>query len=181
MPDRILVGRFGAPHGVRGEIRLQSYTQDPLAITQYGPLSAADGRAFTLVGARPVKDNLLVVGVAGIADRTAAATLTNLELTLDRAILPPPPEDEFYLADLLGMEAYGADGARLGTVVAVPNYGAGDLVEVRPVRGGDSVLYPFTRAAVPSVDLAARRITIEPPTEVDGDARDRSEDSSGTV
>ena len=176
MPDRILVGRFGAPHGVRGEVRLQSFTQDPLAIARYGALVAADGRAFTLTGARMVKNNLLVVRVAGIADRTAAETLTNLDLTLDRAVLPPPEPDEFYLADLIGMEAYGADGARLGTVVDVPNFGAGDLVEVRPTEGGDSVLFPFTKAVVPSVNVTARRITINPPAEVEDDERAQSAD-----
>ncbi len=164
---RIVVGRFGAPHGVRGEVRLQSFTGDPLAVAGYGPLAAADGRSFTLAHVRLVKDNMLVARVAGIATREAAQALTNLELSLDRAALPPPDEDEFYVADLIGLAALEADGTPLGTVVAVPNYGGGDLIEVRPPQGGESLLYPFTKAVVPTIDLAAGRVTIAPPDEVE--------------
>ncbi len=167
MSQRILVGRFGAPHGVRGEIRLRSFTQDPRAVAGYGPLRAADGRMFALTVVRPLKDNMLVVRVAGVADRTAAEALTNLDLTLDRAALPAPDEDEFYVADLVGMQAVDPAGEVLGTVVDVPNYGGGDLVEVRPPTGGDTLLFPFTREVVPVIDFAARRITIVPLSEVD--------------
>lgn len=166
---RIVVGRFGAPHGVRGEVRVQSFTGDPLAIASYGPLATADGRCFTLAHVRRVKDNMLVARVAGIGTREAAQALTNLELTLDRAVLPPPDEDEFYVADLIGLAAVDAEGAPLGIVIDVPNYGGGDLLEVRPPQGGESVLYPFTKAVVPAIDFAARRLTVVPPEEVEGD------------
>ena len=166
---RIVVGRFGAPHGVRGEVRLQSFTGDPLAIAGYGPLTAADGRAFTLAHVRHVKDNMLVARVAGIATREAAQALTNLELSVERAVLPPPDEDEFYVADLVGLAAFEADGTPLGTVIAVPNYGGGDLIEVRPAQGGESLLFPFTKLVVPTIDFAGRRVTIVPPDEVEGD------------
>ena len=166
---RIVVGRFGAPHGVRGEVRLQSFTGDPLAIAGYGPLAAADGRSFTLAHVRHVKDNMLVARVAGVATREAARALTNLELSLDRAVLPPPDEDEFYVADLIGLAVVDAEGAPIGTVIGVPNYGGGDLVEVRPSQGGESVLFPFTKAVVPTIDFAERRVTIVPPDEVEGD------------
>lgn len=168
----ILVGRFGAPHGVRGEVRLQSFTHDPRAIGSYGPLAAPDGRVFTLKSVRLIKDNMLIVRVDGICDRTAAEALTNLDLTLDRAVLPPPDEEEFYIADLIGLDAVDADGERLGTVAGVPNYGGGDLIEVRPLKGGESLLFPFTKAVVPTVDIVGRRVTIVPPIEIDveGDA-----------
>ncbi len=169
MAGRILVGRFGAAHGVRGEVRLQSFTGDPEAIGAYGPLAGSDGLIYRLKSLRPVRDNLLVARVEGIADRDAAERLTHVELTLDRSVLPPPDEEEFYVADLVGLEAVTLDGATLGTIVDVPNYGGGDLVEVRPSAGGESLLFAFTKAVVPSVDTGGRRVTIVPPAEVEGD------------
>ena len=169
MADKILVGRFGAPHGVRGEVRLQSFTGEPRAVANYGPLQAADGRRFTLAAVRPVKDNMLVARVAGVADRDAAAALTNLELFVERAVLPPPDEDEFYVSDLVGMTAVDGEGRALGTVVDVPNYGGGDLVELRPPTGGETVLYPFTKEVVPTIDFAGRTLTVVPPAEVEGE------------
>ena len=168
-PARLVVGRFGAPHGVRGEVRLQSFTQDPLAVAGYGPLRGADGRSFTLDKVRLVKDDMLVARVAGVATREAAQALTHIELTVERAALPPPDEDEVYVADLVGLAAVGADGAPLGTIVGVPNYGGGDLLEVRPPGGGETLLFPFTKAVVPVLDVAAARVTIVPPDEVDAD------------
>ena len=177
MSRRILVGRFGAPHGIRGEVRLQSFTQEPKAIAGYSPLAASDGRAFTLVSVRLVKDNMLVARVAGISDRTAAEGLTGLELTVDRAALPPPDADEFYIADLVGMRAVDSAGEAIGTIIGVPNYGGGDLVEVRPVAGGETLLFPFTRAVVPEIDFAAGSLTIVPPAETDAEEGD--EDGEG--
>ena len=165
---RIVVGRFGAPHGVRGEIRLQSFTADPLAIASYGPLAGPDGRVFTLAGVRRVRDDMLVARVTGIATREAAQALTHIELCVDRAALPPPGEDEFYITDLIGLAAVAADGAPLGTIVDVPNYGGGNLVEVRSAAGGETLLFPFTHAVVPDIDLAGRKVTIVPPDEVEG-------------
>ena len=161
------MGRFGAPHGVRGEVRLQSFTGDVRAIALYGSLQADDGRRFTLAAVRPVKDTMLVARVAGVADRDAAAALTNLELYVERAALPPPDEDEFYVADLVGMAAVDGEGKALGTVVDVPNYGGGDLVEIRPPTGGETLLFPFTRAVVPTIDFPGRTLTIVPPDEVE--------------
>ncbi len=169
MADKILVGRFGAPHGVRGEMRLQSFTGEPRAIADYGPLQAADGRRFELAGVRSVKDNMLVARVTGVMDRDAAAALTNLELYVARSALPPPDEDEFYVADLVGMSALDGEGRMLGTVVDVPNYGGGDLVELRPPRGGETMLLPFTKDVVPTIDFAGRILMIVPPKEVSED------------
>ena len=162
MPSaRILVGRFGAPHGVRGELRLQSFTEDPAAIARYGPLQDASGaRRFEIKALRPVKDNLLVVRLAGVADRTAAEALTNTELFVPRDALPAADEDEFYLADLIGMAAVDEMGAAVGHVLAVPNYGAGDILEIAPAAGGETLLLPFTRAVVPAIDLTQRRVTV---------------------
>ena len=164
----ILVGRFGAPHGVRGEIRLQSFTGDPRAIAGYGPLQAVDGRRFTLTAVRSVKDNMLVARVTGVADRDAAAALTNVELFIERAVLPPPEDDEFYVADLVGMAAVDGEGRVIGQVVDVPNYGGGDLIEIRPTSGGETLIFAFTKAVVPTIDVEARRVTLVPPDEIEG-------------
>ncbi len=167
---RVLLGVIGRPHGVRGLVHVQSYTADPAALAAYGPLSDEAGRRYTLtwrgVGIAEITE-LDTESAAGearpIADRTAAQRLTNRRLYIDRAALPPPAADEFYLADLIGLEALGPDGA-LGEVVAVHEYGAGTSLEIaRP--GAPSLLVPFTRAAVPEVDLDHRRVHVCPPAE----------------
>lgn len=169
MSDDVLVGFFGAPHGVRGEIRLKSLTQDPLAIAGYDGLHDAAGRIFEITAARPVKDDLLVVRIKGVSDRDAAQKLTNSKLFIARAKLPPPDEDEFYLLDLIGLRAETRDGQVLGTIVAVPNFGAGDILEVAP-PAGETLLFPFLRAVVPEIDIEGGRVIIEPPEEIDADA-----------
>ena len=169
MDDAVLVGVFGAPHGVRGELRLKSYMQDPASIDSYGFLSDSAGRRYDLTAVRPLKDDLLVVRVKGVADRDAAQKLTNLQLFIARAKLPPPAEDEFYCRDLIGLRAETSEGFLLGTIVAVPNYGAGDILEVAP-PAGETLLFPFTRAVVPQVDLAAGKVIVEPPVEVADDS-----------
>jgi 16S rRNA processing protein RimM len=164
--DRVPVARFGAAHGVRGEVRLKSYTGDPLAVRSYGPLEAGDGRSFVITHARPAagssSPDMLVVRVEGVGDRNKAETLNGIELTIPRERLPPPAEDEFYHADLIGLAAVTRDGTELGIVIAVQNHGAGDILEVAP-RRGQTLLVPFTRAIVPEVDLGGGRIVIDPP------------------
>jgi 16S rRNA processing protein RimM len=169
--NRVLLGRFGAPHGVRGEIRLQSHTAEPLAITTYGPLTDKSGaRSFTLLSVRPQGKDMLVARVEGVTDRAGAERLTGVELFIDRARLPPPEdEDEFYLADLVGLRAETRAGANLGTVLAVRNFGAGDILEIAPVVGGETLLFPFTKAVVPVVAVSEGRVVIEPPAEVEGE------------
>ena len=164
MPAFILLGRFGRPHGVRGEVRLQSFTADPLGIARYSPLSSADGaRAFKLTMVRPAKD-MLIARVAGVDSREAAEALNGLELFAPRDKLPAAIEDdEFLMADLVGCEAVLADGTTFGVIIDVPNYGAGDLIDIKPVKGGHSVLLPFTKLCVPVIDIAARRVVIDPP------------------
>src|SRR5271165_3712822 len=124
-PDRlVLVGRFGAPQGVRGEVRVQSYTGDPRAIGGYGPLmDAARAKAFTFERLRPLKDDLLVATVKGVETREAAAALTGVELFARRDRLPEPSDDEFYIDDLVGLIAVTRDGGALGRVAAVANHG----------------------------------------------------------
>ncbi len=167
MPNpRILVGIFGAPHGVRGEVRLKSFTGDPMAIADYPRLTDESGaRSFKIIAARPVKDDILVVRVDGVADRTAAERLTNISLAIAREDLPPAEEEEFYHADLIGLRAETRDGAMLGTIAAVLNFGAGDILDVRPDIG-ESLMLPFTKKVVPVVDLAGGRVIVEPPEEI---------------
>ena len=162
--DRICVARIGAPHGVRGEVRLWVFTEDPMALTRYGPLEAEDAsRAFAIEAMRPAKDHF-VVRLAGIDDRDKAEALTNVALYVPRAKLPPPEdEDTFYHADLIGLSAVDPNGAALGTVLAMHNFGAGDVIEIQPAAGGASVMLPFSKAVVPVVDVAGGRIVVDPP------------------
>jgi 16S rRNA processing protein RimM len=164
--ERICIAQIGAAHGVRGELRLKSFTADPLSVTRYGPLETEDGkRRFEIETARPAKD-MLVVRLKGVADREAAERLTNLRLYVARERLPSPADDEFYYADLIGLAAVTADGAPFGTVKALHNFGAGDLLEIEPASGGNTLLLPFTAAVVPVVDVKGGRVVIAPPDEV---------------
>ncbi len=160
----VLLARFGRPHGVRGEVRLQSFTADPLDIARYSPLSTADGaRRFTLVSVKPAKD-MLIARVAGTESREAAEALNGIELYAPREQLPAATdEDEFMMADLVGCQATLADGTVMGVIIDVPNYGAGDLLDIKPAAGGPSVLMPFTKAFAPIVDIAGGKVLINPP------------------
>src|SRR5690606_38184003 len=132
-------------HGIRGELRIQSFTEDPMALAGYGPLATSrPGLTLTIAAAR-ANGSTLIARLEGVEDRTAAEQLNGVELFVDRALLPPAEDDEFYHADLIGLRAQLRDGTSIGEVVAVPNFGAGDLVEIRDPRTGDSFLYPFTR------------------------------------
>jgi 16S rRNA processing protein RimM len=157
------VGRIGAAHGTRGEVKLWSFTADPMAIKDYGALATEDGaRTFTIAALRPGKD-FLVARLAGIDDRTAAEQLTNLDLYVARERLPETDAEEFYHADLIGLAAVDRDGRELGTVVGVHDFGAGDLIELRPTQGSTTVMLPFTETVVPVVDISGGRIVVDPP------------------
>jgi 16S rRNA processing protein RimM len=161
---RICVAQVGAPHGVRGEMRLKSFTQDPMAVARYGPLQSEDGaKTFAIEASRRLKDDMLVVRFRGVTDRDAAEALKNLRLYVPRNRLPPADEDEFYHADLIGLPAVTADGAPFGKVVALHNFGAGDMIEIAPEGGGETAFLPFTQAVVPQVDIAGGRIVVAPP------------------
>ncbi|MGB6503363.1 MAG: ribosome maturation factor RimM [Xanthobacteraceae bacterium] len=164
---RVCLGQFGAAHGVRGEVRLRSFTADPAAIVGYGPLQTEDGRVIEIESLRPAKDHF-VATLAGITDRNAAERLANTKLYVPRERLPAPDEpDEYYHADLIGLAVIDRAGKPLGTVVAVHNFGAGDLIEVRQAEGKPTRLLPFDAVTVPHVDLAAGRLVVELPAEHD--------------
>ena len=179
MPERrILLGVIGRAHGVRGLVRVTSYAGD---LTGYGPLNDANGRRFVLrwrgEGVAEIAE-LVDGGEVKVADRAAAEKLTNTRLHVDRDRLPEPREDEFYLADLIGLAAFDADGRRLGSVIAVHDYGAGASLEVEQDTG-PPLLVPFTRASVPAVDVAAGAIVVEPPDEVEPPPLPQKEGENG--
>ena len=181
-PNRVLLGEFGRAQGLTGEVRLKSYTGDPMAIAGYGPLLTADGRTVTLSDVRPVpgaSSDMLIARVQGIAGRTAAETLNRIALYVPRDRLGEPDEDDVFATDLVGASAVDADGTLLGIVVAVPNFGGGDLLELRPVGGGATALLPFTKAFVPELDLAAGRITVALPEDFFAGAGEKPEDDPG--
>jgi 16S rRNA processing protein RimM len=161
--ERICLGQIGAAHGVRGEVRLRSFTAEPEAIGRYGPLETEDGRVVQIKSLRAAKDHF-VAQLKGVADRDAAEQWTNVKLYVPRERLPQPNEpDEFYHADLIGLAVVDSAGAPRGTVVAVHNFGAGDLIEVKPNDRNTTQLLPFDAATVPVVDLAAGRLVVVEP------------------
>jgi len=164
---RVLVGRFGAPQGVRGEIRIKSYTADPLAIGDYGPLSDETGaRGFEIERLRPLKEDMVVAKVKGLSDRDAAGALTGVSLFVARDKLPPPDEDEFYIADLVGLAAVSPEGEQIGVVKNVLNFGASDILEIAPAAG-ETLMLPFTKEVAPSIDFASGKIIVVQPAETE--------------
>ncbi len=161
--ERILLGVIGRPHGVHGLVHVVSHTADPADLGAYGPLSDDRGRHFTLrwrgEGLVEVVEHVNGTAIK-VADRAAAEKLTNTRLYVERAALPPPEEDEFYLADLVGLVAMDTSGTTIGTVTAVHDYGAGASLEIaRP--DVPSLLVPFTRAAVPTVNVSGGSVVVE--------------------
>jgi 16S rRNA processing protein RimM len=168
MPSQICVARIGAAHGVRGAVKLWTFTEDPLAVKHYGPLSTKDGvRQFEVTHVREAKDHL-VATLKGIATREDAERLNGIELYIARDKLPETGEDEYYHADLIGLAAVNAANEAIGRVIAIHNFGAGDIIEIAPASG-PTLLLPFTNAVVPTVDLANRRVVIELPQVIEGD------------
>jgi len=164
----VCVARIGAAHGVRGAVRLWTFTEDPLAVKDYGPLMTKDGtRQFEVTHAREAKDHL-VVTLKGVASRDDAERLNGLELYVPRDRLPETDDGEYYHTDLIGLAAVTTTEQPLGKVIAIHNFGAGDIIEIAPPQGA-TMLLPFTNAVVPSVDLAGGRVVIDLPQEIDGD------------
>src|SRR5262249_33221208 len=160
-----------------GEVKLKSFTADPLAVKDYGPLASEDGALeLEIEAVRPAKGHL-VARLRGIVDRNAAERLTNLKLFIPRDRLPPAADDEFYPIDLVGLAAEAADGTRVGTVVAVHDFGAGDNLEVQPEAGGGTLMVPFTDTFVPRVDIAGGRIIVAPPPDAAKDSDDKDSDA----
>jgi 16S rRNA processing protein RimM len=168
MPAQICIARIGAAHGVRGAVKLWTFTEDPLAVKRYGPLATRDGiRQFEVTHAREAKGHL-VATLKGVTTREDAERLNGIELYIAREKLPAAGEDEYYHADLIGLAAVTSADQPLGRVIAIHNFGAGDIIEIAPPQGA-TMLLPFTNAVVPSVDLAAGRVVIELPDEIDGE------------
>jgi 16S rRNA processing protein RimM len=174
MSQQVCIARIGAAHGVRGAVKLWTFTEDPLAVKRYGPLSTKDGtRQFEIASAREAKGHL-VAQLKGITTRDEAERLNGLELYVPRAKLPATDEDEYYHADLIGLAAVTTADQPLGRVIAIHNFGAGDILEIAPPSGA-TMLLPFTNAVVPAVDIAGGRVLIELPQEVEGDGPEAAE------
>jgi 16S rRNA processing protein RimM len=164
-PDRICVAQIGGAHGIRGEVKLKSFTADPMAVRDYAPLESEDGAAsFVIEALRPGKGHL-VARLRGICDRAAAERLTHIKLFVLRERLPAPAADEFYHVDLIGLRAVTAEGHEIGTVLAVHDFGAGDILELRLAQSGASIMLPFTQVFVPGIDIAGGHIVVVPPQE----------------
>jgi 16S rRNA processing protein RimM len=168
MAAPVCVARIGAAHGVRGAVKLWTFTEDPLAVQSYGLLMTKDGaRQFEIANVREAKDHL-VATFKGIATRNDAEKLNGIELYVPREKLPATDDGEYYHADLIGLAAVNAADEPLGRIIAIHNFGAGDIIEIAPPKGA-TMLLPFTNAVVPTVDIAGGRVVIELPREIEGE------------
>ena len=165
--DRVLLGVVAAPHGVRGLVRIRSYTEDPMAVAAYGPLSDETGKRAYRVEALSAARGAVLARIEGVADRTAAEAARGLRLYVERSALPTTGEREWYEADLVGLAAVGRDGRDWGKVLAFHDFGAGRAMEVS--GGGasrSSVMLPFTDAVVPEIDVEGGKVVVDPPAGV---------------
>jgi 16S rRNA processing protein RimM len=168
MSRDILLGVVLGAQGLKGEVKVKTFTESPDKLGAYGALHAKDGRTFVVHTARAAKSDIAVVRFDGLADRTAAEKLKGLELFVTRDALPPPDEEEFYHADLIGLAAHDSEGRVLGTVSAIHNFGASDVIAIARSDGGDMIL-PFTHAVVPTVDVKAGFVVVAVPEEAEDD------------
>ena len=167
MPDsKVCIAEIVTAHGVRGLVKLRCYLEDPSVLSSYNPLESEDGRRFSLTLKNPVKGDWLAA-VDGIVDRTAAEALRHLRLYTDRGRLPDPGEGEVYIQDLIGCRAVTAGGEEVGVVIALQNFGASDLVEIRPLAGKTFYL-PLIPPYVGEIDLQAGTVVVEPAEEFRG-------------
>ena len=165
--DLVLVGEIGAAQGLKGEVRIRSYTQSPADIAAYGPLQDEAGARIIEIERVRVTPKAVIARIKGVSTREGAEALNRTKLYLPRAALPEHGEDEWYVADLIGLEAVDATGAPFGTVVGVHNFGASDIIEVAPSNGDQNLLVAFTEVSVPEVDLEARRLVLVPPDDLE--------------
>lgn len=178
--NRILVGEISGAHGIRGDILVRAYTGAPEAIASYGPLTDATGqRSFTLRVVR-VTSKGIVARINGIEDRNAAEPLRGIKLYINRDRLPEPESAEYYYADLIGLRAVASDGSVLGQIVSVQNFGAGDLLELKPSGGSETEFIPFEERWVPSVDLQSLTIVINRLELTGSDDEDTEDESEGS-
>lgn len=162
MNRRVILGRITGAQGIKGEVKLQSFTGHPEDIARYGPLDASNGRQLTITSLKPYK-SMFLARLDGVEDRNAAEALKGVELSVSRDRLPEPDEDEVYHADLIGLAAFDTDGKPMGEVVAVLDFGAGELLELKLPDHKSTMLVPFNVDTVPEIDLDAGRLTIDPP------------------
>jgi len=156
--DRVLLGVVAAPHGIRGAVRIKSFTEDPMSLGAYGPLSDESGRKEYRVEPLSAARGAVLARIEGVADRTAAEALRGLRLYVERKRLPETGEREWYEADLIGLAAVGKDGRDWGKVIAFHDFGAGSMMEV---SGG--AMLPFTDAVVPEIDVPGGKVVVDPP------------------
>jgi 16S rRNA processing protein RimM len=161
--NRVVLGVITGPHGIRGEVKLKSFTADPKAIATYGAVGLGDtGRSARVKSLKP-QGGALIAALEGITDRNAAEALKGVELHVPRSALPAAAADELYQADLIGLPVFLASGEAVGHVVSIPNYGAGDLLEIAMPGRRQTVLVPLVDSMVPAIDTEAGRIVIDPP------------------
>lgn len=170
----VLLGEIGAAQGLKGEVRVRSYTEEPADIAAYGPLRNEAGTKTIEIERVRVTPKAVIARIKGVTTREAAEALNRTKLYVARDALPEAADDEWYVGDLVGLKAVSAEGGPLGTVAAIHNFGAGDIIEVERTEGGPSLLVAFTDDTVPEIDIAAGRLVLVPPEEIeasdDGDA-----------
>lgn len=171
----VVLGVAGAPHGIRGELRIKTFTEDPLAIANYGPLTGSDGSDYRIISVRPAK-NVVVAKLEGVDRREKAEALNGVEFSVSRDTLGEEAlqDDEFFHADLIGLEALDDKGGRYGRVSAIHDFGGGDMLELT-MSGRKSLMIPFTEAAVPAINIGQGTIIVEPVAAglIDGDEDER--------
>ena len=167
--DRVCVGAIAGAHGIRGSVRIKPFTDVPEDVAAYGPVSDEAGNRRFEIGIESIRGGMVIATLDGVADRNAAEALKGLRLYVPKDALPEPEEDEFYHADLLGLEVV-QEGAKIGTVKAIIPAGAGDVLEIDRGPGQETLLVPFTKAAVPEINIGAGRLTVDPPRDVDIEA-----------
>ena len=160
--NRVLLGVVTGAHGIKGEVKVRTFTTGPEALNAYGPVATEDGRALQIASLRPAKDNEVIVTFAGVGDRNGAEALKGQRLYVPRAALPEPGKDEFYFADLIGLAAEDENGAALGRVKDVHNFGAGDVLEIEDAAG-DARFIPFSADTVRTVDVTNKRMIVRLP------------------
>ncbi len=165
---RIVLGVITNAHGIKGDVTIKPFGEDPNSLMDYGPLTDKSGKqTFTILSLRHSKKDLYVARIKELTDRNMAESVKSTDLYIELSKLPEPEEDEFYYHDLLGLEAKLTSGEVYGTVKAVENFGAGDILEILPQNGQKTVYFSFTKEIVPVVNVKEGFITIEPPTEDD--------------
>jgi 16S rRNA processing protein RimM len=172
---RVCIGVIAGPHGVNGLVRVKSFTADPADVAAYGPVTDVAGSRQFRIRLTGMARDMLIARIEGVKDRNAAEALRGVELYVDRNRLPEAGEDEFYHADLIGMPARSKDGSEIGTVTALYDYGAGDVIEIR-MRAGGVELLPFNKATVPNIDLDQGFVVIDPPVATEARAEDAVDD-----